>query len=444
MDVTFLEGALSQEYTNYKDFKNNEGKVVTLKGMVHRIRRMSDFSFIIVRTGKEVVQCIYSLSDSEGYFDENLVENCSCRFTGLVVKDNSKEGRYELHIHKVEILSVPNEILPIVINKKELNISLDSAIALRPISLRNTRVRAIFALQAGFLAGYREFMISQNFIEINTPKIVSAGAEGGADIFSVDYFGRMAYLAQSPQFYKQIMVGVFERVFEVGHVYRAEKHDTNRHINEFIGLDYEMGFINSFYDIMDMETAMLKYVFNYLNNNYQEELNELKLTLPVFDKIPSVKFMDIKEIVAKKYKRKFAELYDLEPEEEKLIGKYAKEELGSELIFITHYPECKRPFYAMEDPMDRTYTLSFDLLLNGSEITTGGQRIHDYNMQVEKMIKLGMNPVNFSDYLMLHKYGVPPHGGLGIGLERLFMKLLNLPNIREASLFIRDINRLTP
>lgn len=263
-------------------------------------------------------------------------------------------------------------------------------------------------------------------------------------MFSLEYFGKEAYLAQSPQAFKQMMVGVYDRVFEVGAVYRAEKHDTARHLNEYMGLDLEMGYINSFYDIMETETAMLQYSMAYLKDNYKEELELLSVSLPVVEEIPAISFQEAKEWIQKEFNRKIADFYDFEPEEERLLCQLVKEKTGSEFIFVTHYPTAKRPFYAMEEDNDKEVTKSFDLLFRGIEVTTGGQRIHDYHAQVEKMVARGMNPEAFESYLMLHKYGIAPHGGLGMGVERFTMSLLGKNNVREAALFPRDMNRLVP
>jgi len=287
-------------------------------------------------------------------------------------------------------------------------------------------------------------LTSQSFTEFHSPKIVAQGAEGGANIFKLEYFDKMAFLAQSPQFYKQAMVPVFGRVFEVGPVFRAEKHDTSRHLNEYTSLDFEMGFIDSFYDIMNMEAAMLKYTFELLGREYKEELELLKVELPSTENIPAIKFHEAKELIAEKFNRPIRTYKDLEPDEERLLGKWAMEEHGTPFVFVTHYPSQTRPFYTMDDPENTDVTLSFDLLLNGLEITTGGQRINDYDMQIEKMQKLQMDMEEFESYLMTHKYGTPPHGGLGLGLERLTMQLIGLDNIRYSTLFPRDINHLIP
>ena len=287
-------------------------------------------------------------------------------------------------------------------------------------------------------------MRGRGFTEIHTPKIGARGAEGGANLFRLEYFHRHAVLAQSPQFYKQMMVGVFDRVFEVAPVFRAEKHNTKRHLNEYTSLDFEMGYIESFEDIMQMETGFLQYTMALLEREYQQELKLLDVSLPKTDKIPQVRFDRAKQLAAEKYHREIRNPYDLEPEEEVLISRYFKEEMDADFVFVTHYPSKKRPFYAMDAPDDEKFTLSFDLLFQGLEITTGGQRIHDYAMLEEKLQQRGMTQEGMEQYMLVFKHGMPPHGGLGIGLERLTMKLLGEDNVRETTLFPRDLARLEP
>ena len=440
-----IDGVIRHDCVSYKEFPAHVDEEVTMKGMIHRIREMTGFAFVIIRTAREVVQCVYSPDFSDYRMDEKVVEGCAVKLTGKIVKDQTREDRYEMQIHNIEVLSTPAEQMPVVINKKQLdNIPLDLNLNLRPVTLRNPKERAVFKIQEGIARGFRDFLFSQNFTEIRTPKINAQGAEGGANIFKLDYFGKQVFLAQSPQFYKQMLVPVYERVFEVGPVFRAEHHDTSRHLNEYISMDFEMGFIDSFYDIMNMETGALKYIMALLKKDYAEEIALLNVNLPEIVDIPFIKFMDAKEIITKKFKKKITDYRDFEPEEEQLLGKWAKQEFNSDFLFVTHYPSEKRPLYAMDDPADPNYTLSFDLLFRGIEITTGGQRIHDYNEQIAKMKARGMNPDDFESYLMAHKYGMPPHGGLGLGLERITMHLLGFKNVRNASMFPRDINRVTP
>ena len=265
-------------------------------------------------------------------------------------------------------------------------------------------------MQEGVVRGFRDFLYQEGFTEVRTPKIGAKGAEGGSNIFKLDYFGKKAVLAQSPQFYKQTMVGVFDRVFEAAPVFRAEKHNTKRHLNEYTSLDFEMGYIQGFEDIMAMETGFLQYTMKLLEREYAKELKILGATLPKTDEIPQVRFDDAKRLVSEKYNRDIRNPYDLEPEEEVLISRYFKEEYDADFVFVTHYPSKKRPFYAMDDPKDPTFTLSFDLLFKGMEITTGGQRIHDYQMLLEKIERKEMSVEGMEPYLMIFKHGMPPHG----------------------------------
>lgn len=420
-----------------------EGKTVKINGAIHNIRHMGDVAFVILRKAEGLVQCVYE----EGKTDfslKDLKEEAAVEAAGRIRKEERAPWGFELCLEKIRVLSKPAEVLPLVIHKWKMNTSLETKLALRPISLRNVRERAKFKLQEGIVRGFREFLFAQGFTEIRTPKIVSRGAEGGANVFKMNYFNKKAELGQSPQFYKQTMVGVYDRVFEAAPVFRAEKHNTTRHLNEYISLDFEMGYIDSFEDVMAMETGFLQYTMELLMREYKKELEILAVDLPVIERIPQVRFDRAKELVAEKYNRKIRNPFDLEPEEESLIGRYFKEEYDSDFVFVTHYPSKKRPFYAMDDPEDSRFTLSFDLLYKGLEITTGGQRIHEYKKILDKMARRNMDPEEIQDYLMIFKYGMPPHGGLGIGLERLTMKLLDEQNVREAALFPRDVTRLNP
>ncbi|QHQ61276.1 aspartate--tRNA(Asn) ligase [Anaerocolumna sedimenticola] len=425
------------------DFK---GKEIKIKGAVHTVRDMSEFSFVVLRRYDGLVQCVYEESKIPEFNSKVLREGATVEVTGTVNSEERAPGGFEIRINAIRLLSEPakDSTMPIPISKWKLKTSLETKLSLRPISLRNVRERAIFKIQEGLVRGFRDFMFSQHFTEIRTPKIVAGNAEGGANVFKLEYFGKKAFLAQSPQFYKQTMVGVYDRVFEASPVFRAEKHNTTRHLNEYTSLDFEMGYIDGFEDIMDMEAAMLKYTFQFLEEEYAKEIKLLGITLPDVTNIPAVRFDEAKRLVSEKYERKIRNPYDLEPEEEILIGRYFKEEYNSDFVFVTHYPSKKRPFYAMDDPADTKFTLSFDLLFKGMEITTGGQRIHSYEDQVAKMVARGMDPNDFTNFLMIHKHGMPPHGGLGIGLERLTMRLLDEQNVRETTLFPRDVSRLEP
>ena len=443
--MEFLTGVKEKETTSVSEILSGDyvGKTVKMNGAVHNIRDMGEFAFVILRKAEGLVQCVYEEGKTE--FDlKNLKEESAVEVTGVVELEERAPQDFELRLTGIRVLSEPAETMPIAINKWKMNTSLETRLSLRPVSLRNVRERAKFKIQEGIVRGFREFLSSQGFTEVHTPKIVSRGAEGGANVFKLNYFNKKAELGQSPQFYKQMMVGVVDRVFEVAPVFRAEKHNTTRHLNEYIGLDFEMGYIDSFEDVMAMETGFLKYTMELLKSEYKKELDMLGIDLPSISQIPHVRFAEAKQLVSEKYNRKIRNPFDLEPEEEVLIGRYFKEEYDSDFVFVTHYPSKKRPFYAMDDPEDTSVTLSFDLLYKGLEITTGGQRNHDYQMILEKMEKRRMDPEDIKDYLMIFKYGMPPHGGLGIGLERLTMRLLDEQNVRETSLFPRDVTRLEP
>ncbi len=420
------------------------GSSVTFRGTVHRVRDMSDFSFVVVRVNRGLIQCTFQGGELGGIARADVKDAMVVEVTGDVHEEPRAEHGFEVVLTGITILARPAEQLPVPLGKKYMGLSLDVDLPLRPITLRHPRKRAVFRIQAAIAEGFSEYMISQGFTRIHTPKIVSAGAEGGANIFKLDYFGQQAYLAQSPQFYKQYTAGVFGRVFEVGNVYRAERHNTSRHLNEYIGLDFEMAYIDSMYDVMAMETGMLKYLMGYLPEHVKPELDLLNVQLPAIDNIPTVTFHEAKDIMLEKYGHKSKNRFDLNPDEEVMMCKWAQEEHGCEFCFITHFPSAKRPFYAMDDVENPKLALSFDLLFRGLEITTGGQRIHDYHEQIAKLEARGMNTELFESFTMLHKYGMPPHGGIGIGLERLTMQLLGQQNVREASMFPRDMNRLEP
>ena len=443
--MEFVTGLEDRKVKTLEELEREEsvGTEVTVEGMVHSIRDMGEISFVILRSRDGLLQTVIQAGSEKEVLSE-IREGQAVRVTGTVFKEERAPHGIEIHLTDAEILSKPEEPMPIAIDKWKLPTSLEANLNRRAIALRNVRERAKFRIQEGICRGLREFMTSQGFTEIHTPKIGAKSAEGGANLFKLQYFHRPAVLAQSPQFYKQMMVGVFDRVFETGPVFRAEKHNTKRHLNEYTSLDFEMGYIDGFEDIMAMETGFLQYAMELLKKDYARELKVLGVELPDVSQIPAVKFADIKEIVAEKYNHKMRNPFDLEPEEEVLIGRYAKEEWGSDFVFVTHYPSKKRPFYAMDDPEDPRYTLSFDLLFRGLEITTGGQRIHDYKMLIDKIAARGMTEEGMEQYLATFKHGMPPHGGLGIGLERLTMQLLGEDNVRETTLFPRDLSRLEP
>lgn len=444
--MEYLTGVAKKETLEISELLAGDlaGQKVKVNGAVHTIRDMGTVAFVVLRKREGLLQGVYE-EGTAGFDLKDLREADAVEIEGTLEKNEKAPNGIEIRMESLRILSEPEaDMMPLAISKWKLNTSLDAKLNYRPIALRNVRERAKFKLQEGITRAFRDFLYEQGFTEIYTPKIGAKSAEGGANLFRLDYFHRPAVLQQSPQLYKQMMVGVFDRVFETAPVFRAEKHNTKRHLNEYTSLDFEMGYIDGFEDIMAMETGFLQYTMALLEKEYARELKILDIKVPKTKEIPAVRFDEIKRLVAEKYDRKIKNPFDLEPEEEMLISRYAKEEWDADFVFVTHYPSKKRPFYAMDDPADSTYTLSFDLLFRGMEITTGGQRIHDYHELLAKMEKRGMTDEGMEQYLSAFKHGMPPHGGLGIGMERLTMKMMNEDNVRETTLFPRDLSRLEP
>lgn len=422
--------------TLIKDLNSRLGETVKLQGWVHRLRKLGKIAFLILRERSGLIQCVVNTSEIniKGLKLESVVE-----ITGTATQNN---GNVEVLAESLLIISEVKEDTPFEINKEDIDVNLDNILNHRVLSLRHPSLNAVFKIQACLAQGFIGFLESEGFTQVFTPKIVSEGAEGGTELFELKYFEKKAYLAQSPQFYKQMMVGAgYERVFEVGHVYRAEKHNTNRHLNEYVSLDLEMGFIEDEKNIMQLETRLLKNMLHKLKNECVNELKILEVELPeIGEGIPSIPLPEAIRILNDKYGKELER--DIDPEGEKLIYEYVKKEYGSEFVFLTHYPIEKRPMYTM--PAGGGLTHSFDLIFRGLEITTGGQRIHNYDMLKRNIEGKGLNPEKFSDYLEVFKYGMPPHGGLAIGLERLTAQLIGLGNVREATLFPRDRDRITP
>ncbi len=454
-------------------FKNGtvkDGDSVQLKGTIYRIKDMKGFAFVNIRSSRIVFQCVWEEANSNltlEKFKDFSCEECVV-IDGIVVAEERSRLGFDIRIVDMNRISGKAAPLPVEVSndRKIESLQLNTLLDNRVVDLRNQKIRAIMRICDGVMFAFRDFLRSEGFVEFVPPKMVAAGAEGGADMFEVDYFGKKAYLNQSPQMYKQIMVGVFQKAYTVGPVFRAEKFSTNRHINEFQGLDLEMGFIDSFEDLMELEARMFQHMFKILNEQYSAELalfvpNKKKQNtegaktlvdengkLPKLTRFPKIKFMDAKKLFAENHPgevgAKALNEPDFAPEEEKWLGEYFNKEYGCPIVFVTHYPTNKRPFYAMDDPENDKLTLSFDMLLNGLEVTTGGQRIHDYEMQLAKMKARGMDIDQFEDYLTMHKYGMPPHGGMGLGMERIVQNLLGLKTIKEATAFPRDRDRLNP
>ncbi|WP_027631385.1 aspartate--tRNA(Asn) ligase [Clostridium hydrogeniformans] len=423
-----------------KELNRHIGEKVLISGWVHRIRELKNIVFLILRDRTGLVQCV--VDKNNPYIKELKIESV-VSIEGIVKEGKNKFNDFEVEVLEIEVLSKALEEPPIEINKEELEVSLDTMLNNRVLSLRHSSQNSIFHIKNIIVKSFREFLCEEGFMEIFTPRIVKEGAEGGTEVFKVNYFGEEAYLAQSPQFYKQMMViGGFERVFEIGTFFRAESHDTNRHLNEFISMDLEMAFINDEEDIMDMEERLIKYILYKLDVEGKEYVKGFNGGIPVIgETIPRIDINEVAKILKENF-NKDLEGRDLDSEGERLIYKYVKEKFNSDFVFVTNYSRKKRPMYTM--PKGEEGTRSFDLIFKGVEITSGGQRIHDYNMLVENFKYRGIDPESFSSYTESFKHGAPPHGGLAIGLDRFVALLLNLDNVRICTAFPRDKNRLIP
>jgi nondiscriminating aspartyl-tRNA synthetase len=427
------------------DVAKHIGEDVKLVGWLFQVRELGSISFVVVRDRTGTAQAV--ILDPTQHDLSHLKRESLVEVTGTVKAEPQAKRGAELLFKEVKVLAEPVAELPFEVNrsKKKLNLKIDSVLDHRAFGLRNPEIAAPFKVQAEIVRTFGDYLRGLGFTEIHTSKIVSAGTEGGTALFPIKYFEQTAYLAQSPQFYKQMLVGAgFERVFEIGFVYRAEDHATSRHINEYLSLDFEMGFIDAYTDVIDVERGFLKQMVENIGKTCADDMALLKAELPKTDDIPEIRLKDALAILAKDYRRDTRGIVDLDPEGERQICDYALKTRGSEFVFISRYPRKARPFYTMPDPEDEESTLGFDCLFRGLEVTTGSQRIHDYNMLVESIKRIGGNPDNFEFYLEIFRYAMPPHGGLAIGAERLTQQILNLGNVREASFFPRDRFRLTP
>lgn len=427
------------------------GETVKLSGWVSVRRDHGKLVFIELRDRSGAVQLVL-LPDKPAAIEaaKEVRSEYAIEVTGLVKErpgkaENAKEatGKVEIEVESVQVVGRPSEELPIDVSNPEFHLQLETLLNNRTISLRNDKVRSIFSLYAILLDAYAAACRKRGFLEIKTPKIVSAATEGGANFFKIKYFDREAFLAQSPQFYKQAAMSAFERVFEIGTVFRAEPHFTTRHVNEYTGLDAEMGFISGVEDVMTELEDVMTDIVREIGERGAADLERHTATIPPIVAIPRIRLADAVKILQKEYGKEI-EGEDIDSEGERMICEYVSKTYGSDFVFLTHYPTALRPFYSMPSADDPRYTETFDLLFRGVEIASGGQRIHDYQMLVENIRKRGMDPETFKDYLEIFKYGAPPHGGWGLGSERIIQKLLGLGSIKEAVLFPRDVKRLTP
>jgi nondiscriminating aspartyl-tRNA synthetase len=433
-----------------KDLKDNIGKEIIIAGWVDVRRDQGKMVFFDMRDMTGKVQCVTLPAHAEAIeVAKTIRPEWVLKVFGIInkrpqkdIKSNFLNSDLEIEVLKIEVLN-PAKELPFDM-AAELNI--DTLLDYRPLTLRMKREQAIFRVQSVILRTFRDFLISEGFTEFRAPLIVGGDAEGGTEVFKFEYFyGQTACLATSPQLYKQIMVGVFERVFTITNVLRAEKHSTTRHLNEYTSLDLEMGFIDGPEDVMKLETRLLRYMTEYLKKHCTEEFKLLKAEFPLVpegEMFPSMKLIEAQKLISKETGVDCTKEPDLDPEHERWLCEYAKKEFNSDFIFITNYPRTKRPFYAMDDPEIEGRTKCYDLLFRGLELLSGNQREHRYDVLVEKMKWKGLDPAKFEFYLQAFKYGMPPHGGLAMGLERLTARFLGIPNIKEATLFPRDVNRI--
>ena len=418
------------------------GGRVLLQGWVHRVRDLGGVRFLLLRDRSGMAQVVVPPGlELAGIGCEWVVS-----VEGAVRREPRAPAGLEVHAERVAAIC-PAEPPPLDVFKPLAAgaYRLDTLLDNRAVSLRIPEVLDVFRVQAQVLRAFRAFLGSQGFVEIATPKLVLAGAEGGAALFRVGYFEGEASLSQSPQFYKQIMVGSgLERVFEVGHAYRAEKSETSRHLTEFVSLDFEMGFIEGVGEVMDMLAELVRSTLKSVAANCARELERRGIALTAPDTIPQIALPEAVRILREEFGKVEGVRGDLDTEGEHLIGRWAQEKLGSPLVFVTGYDLEKRPAYTMPLAEEPTRSASFDLLYGGVEVATGGQRIHEYARLVESFRARGLDPADYADYLAAFRHGMPPHGGMGMGLERLTKQMLGLANVREACLFPRDRRRLRP
>jgi nondiscriminating aspartyl-tRNA synthetase len=412
------------------------GSTVSLSGWVHRVRDLGGVSFVLLRDRSGIAQLVFDAKP-------DVTPESVIRADGVVAANEKAPGGIEVRVKTMEVISAAAVDLPFPVNQDPGKTSLEAILDNRMISLRNPAILSIFRVQSTILRCFAEHLRGEGFTEIKTSKLIGTGTEGGTGLFAVDYFDSKVYLTQSPQIYKQALIASgLERVFEIGPAYRAEKHDTPRHINEFVSLDVEMAFIETEKDLMDLEVGILAAIFRGIRDTNQRELDAWKASVPDPDAcahIPRVSHDEAKEIVTKETGKK---VYEINPEGERALCDWALKTAGIDAAFIYAYPRKSRPFYTY--PAENNRTKSFDLLFRGLEVTSGSIRINRYDMLLENLQSFDLKPEGLSDYLSIFKYGCPPHGGFAIGMERLTQKILGLSSVKEATLFPRDRKRTRP
>ena len=439
--MTTVTHTLARTRTN--ELLAHAGDPVLLQGWLHAVRRLGALTFAILRDGWGTAQIV--IDTGAGTPVELPELESIIAVEGIAVLTPQAPNGVEIHAPTITVLEPVAERPPVLLSKREVKAALVTQLDHAVTVNRHPTRRAVYRLAAGAMGAFRGYLTGQGFTEIQTPKFVASATESGANVFAVDYFGRPAYLAQSPQFYKQIMVGVFERVFEVGPVFRAEPHDTIRHLSEYVSLDVELGFIENHFTVMGVLRDLLAHIFGTLASHHAADLELAGAAVPTVPAaIPHIHFAEAQEWIYRTHGIDVRGEPDLSPQDERWLGEWARTEHGSDFIFVWGYPMAKRPFYTHPDPARPAYSNSFDLLFRGIELVTGGQRLHRYADYLAALELRGLSPAPFETYLDAFRYGMPPHGGFAIGLERLLMQLTGAPNLRLTTLFPRDLNRLAP
>jgi nondiscriminating aspartyl-tRNA synthetase len=426
------------------DLPRHVGERVMIAGWLHRRRELKSVTFLIVRDRSGLAQAVVAASES-GEPAPGLPEETVIQVAGTVAASAQAPGGAELTEPVITALSGPAAPPPFDIYRPAVTASLPTILDHAPTTLRHPVLKAGFEIAAASVAGFRTALDRLGFTEVHTPKIVESATESGANVFGIDYFGRPAYLAQSPQFYKQALVGVFERVFEVGPVFRAEPHDTARHLAQYTSLDAELGFIADHHDVMDVLRQTIAAMAAAAGERARTALDLLGMNAPAVPaRIPEIGFAHAQELIAGQAGWDPRGELDLSPADERWLGEWALRELGSEFLFVTGYPMAKRPFYTHPDPRRPGYSNGFDLLFRGMELVTGGQRLHRHADYLAALAERGEDPRPYAGYLQVFEHGMPPHGGFAIGLERWTARLTGAANVREVTLFPRDLHRLRP
>lgn len=420
------------------------GGEVRLAGWLHRKRELRTVTFVVLRDAHGLAQIVVEDAPTRELLAAIPAES-AIEVRGDAVAAPQAPGGVEVHAPRFTLLSAARSPLPIELHRPALGLPMATLLDYAPLALRHPRQRAIFELSAASTAGFRAALEARDFVEIHTPKLVSSATESGANVFELDYFGRQAFLAQSPQLYKQIMVGVFERVFEVGPVFRAEPHDTPRHLNQYTSLDVELGFIDDHTTVMALVGEVLRGMLAAIVDRATGAVELLGLELPrVPHSIPHIQFRAAQELILEHTGEDVRGEPDLAPAHERWLGAWAEQTYNSAFLFVVGYPMVKRPFYTFPDPEQPLYSRSFDLLFRGLELVTGGQRLHRYVDYERALAERGLDAAPLAGYLDAFRYGMPPHGGFAIGLERWVARLVGAANVRETTLFPRDLHRLTP